>query len=174
MPHRRVGNRCPDQGFTLIEIMMVIAIIGILAAIAIPRYTAFQLKSKTAEAKTMFSSLKAGQLSHISENEVYLACPSSPGAVGTAGRLKRPWIDNGGFAIIGFQPAGDVRYNYSIAVGPNAVGNVAREMAIEAEGDLDGDTAPSFYTISSNGIVAGASSGVAPAAWDFFHSGDDY
>jgi len=171
MPHRRVGNRCPDQGFTLIEIMMVIAIIGILAAIAIPNYKSFQLKSKTAEAETMIDAIKIGQLAHQSDNNGYVACFSSPGANGTAGVSKRPWVDNGGFASIGFEPGGDVRYNYSV----NAPGVAAQEMAIEAEGDLDGDSAGSYYTLSSDGVVAGASSGVAPAVtWDTFHSGDDF
>jgi len=168
-PHRRVGIRCPDKGFTLIELMIVIAIIGVLAAIAIPTYARFQYQSKTSEAKKIIDSIKKTQIAYHSEHEVFFACASSPGANGTAGPSQRPWVDNGGFGTIGFAPVGDVRYNYSVAVSADG-----QEMAIEAEGDLDGDTVASYYTLSSDGVVPGASSGAVSIAWDISHSGDDY
>jgi type IV pilus assembly protein PilA len=56
------------KGFTLIELMIVVAIIGILAAIAIPNFLRFQAKSKQSEAKGNLAGIFTGQTSYQAEN----------------------------------------------------------------------------------------------------------
>ena len=56
------------KGFTLIELMIVVAIIGILAAIAIPNFLRFQAKSKQSEAKTNLGGIFTAEVAYLAEN----------------------------------------------------------------------------------------------------------
>jgi type IV pilus assembly protein PilA len=58
-------------GFTLVEILIVVAVIGILAAIAIPNYLRFQARSKQAEARTNLKAIHQAQLSYFAERDGY-------------------------------------------------------------------------------------------------------
>ena len=54
----RSPRKNPQQGFTLIEMMIVVALIGILSAVAIPAYSNYVLRARTAEAFTMLGGLQ--------------------------------------------------------------------------------------------------------------------
>jgi type IV pilus assembly protein PilA len=60
-----------QKGFTLIELMIVVAIIGILAAIAIPNFLAYQARSRQAEARTNLGAVFVSETAWFGENNFY-------------------------------------------------------------------------------------------------------
>jgi len=69
-----------QQGFTLVELMIVVAIIGLLAAIAIPQFLRFSFASKRAEARVLLSAVRNGQNAYFSSND-HFAGSIAPTAV---------------------------------------------------------------------------------------------
>jgi type IV pilus assembly protein PilA len=141
------------KGFTLIELMIVVAIIGILAAIAIPNFLKFQAKSKQSEAKTNLKAIYTAETSYYGENNCYNS-----------------------FADINWQPVGAARYTYDLADASGVtVKPVTGAMAIAgspvvtlvsdgqvvtdnnftaaAQGNIDSDPDTDRWTITDNNVL---------------------
>ena len=65
-----------NEGFTLIELMIVIAIIGILAAIAIPQFSAYRTRSYNAAAEADLRNAATAQEAYYVDTQKYLASPT--------------------------------------------------------------------------------------------------
>ena len=115
-------------GFTLIELMIVVAIIGILAAIAIPNFLRFQLKAKSSEGKTNLAAIRTAEQSYYSEFGVYVSADVSPaGAPGSAKRAFVPRREQRlaparGLHTLGWSPEGNVYFSYAVGTGAAGTG----------------------------------------------------
>ena len=122
-----------EKGFTLIELMIVVAIIGILAAIAIPNFLRFQAKSKQSEAKTNLGALGTTAEAYRAEQDTYEATINQ----------------------LGWTPQGTTRYDYAyngnlldLANGATydpessatAAATTATVFLAAAEGNIDAET----------------------------------
>src|SRR5438309_10992082 len=122
-----------QQGFTLIGLMIVVAIIGILAAVAIPNFMRYQAKARQAEAK-------------VALGDIWLRA-----------QLYSE-LNNGSFAVanvadLEYVVAGTARYSYWYAVGgtPTAIAGGST-----ASIPCDVNSAPAVVAVSAAAFTAGA------------------
>ena len=66
-----IRNYRPQAGFTLIELMVAVMIVGILASVAVPSYTGYVAKSRRAQAKQLLMDLATRQEQYMLDNKGY-------------------------------------------------------------------------------------------------------
>ncbi|WP_301673006.1 pilin [Neisseria blantyrii] len=80
-----------QKGFTLIELMIVIAIVGILAAVALPAYQDYTARAQMSEALTLAEGQKAAVVEYFSDNGVFPASNASAG-IATASTITGKYV----------------------------------------------------------------------------------
>ena len=127
-----------QKGFTLIELMIVVAIIGILAAIAIPNFLRYQAKSRQSEARTNLGAIFVSEVAYFGENARY-----------------------GSFQEVGYALAATTnRYTYRSPANGGAAGSTGAA-AVDMLPAGIGTNSPENTIVPSGATVAGA--GIAGA-----------
>lgn len=127
-----------QQGFTLIELMIVVAIIGILAAVAIPAYQDYTIRAKVSEVLTMASAART------SVAEYYISTGSMPTTAAAAGVNTN---------------AGQSDYVTAIAFATSSTGSLLTYTLGNLGGDANGDTFEYLVSGSVNGVEVDCTGG---------------
>jgi type IV pilus assembly protein PilA len=141
----RVDTR---RGFTLLELMLVVGIIGVIAAIAIPNFIMYQARSRRSEAYTNLSALARAQKAFQAERNAYhdtavwFPDPALYNG-GVLGAATMPWdaAAQAAFAELGWGPEGKVYYAYAAYTNVSGGGCGACDLCFTgvAYGDVDGN-----------------------------------
>lgn len=124
-----------SRGFTLLELIIVVIVIGIIAALAIPRFMASTTKSKTAEASQILKQVHVQERAYRQEYDTYWGN-------GVTADGSNPM----NFAKLGVTIMQSARYTYSIEATPTS-------FRCTATANLDDDPTVDTWTIDDGGAL---------------------
>jgi type IV pilus assembly protein PilA len=156
-------------GFTLVELVIVVGIIGLLAAIAIPNFLSYQARSRRSEAYVNLATVARLQSTYHAEQGEYFEAGSWPDFValygGDLSARKMAWdaASEAAYAGLGWQPEGEVFYVYDTNTGATAC-TCTMCFTATAAGDVDDDDLNSAVMyVHPETTAAGAVVGECPA-----------
>jgi prepilin-type N-terminal cleavage/methylation domain-containing protein len=139
-----------SAGFTLIEVLIVVALVGVLASIAVPGFYSYQARSRRAEAYLNLQAIARSELSVFAVNGTFHGTGVSwpdPVPYGGLGTVKMAWdpASEAAFSELGWQPEGQVLYSYETN-SPSVAGSgcTCNECF----------TATAFGDVDANGVVS--------------------
>lgn len=131
-----------QKGFSLVELMIVIAIIGVLLAIAIPNFVSMQYHARRAEIPANVDSIRAAEIAYNKVHDEYVAIPTWV-PTSLSGSETQSWPMDSAFTRLGWQPDGNVRGIYRVNT---SMGAQRPEFTVTGLCDVDGDGINAKFT----------------------------
>jgi type IV pilus assembly protein PilA len=144
-----------QKGFTLIELMIVVAIIGILAAIALPAYQDYTIRSQVSEGPTLSEGIKVAIADYYANNGTWPADMTAAGFGSNvvSGSYVSSIVQAGGLITIRY---GSTKANSKLSTGP---ANLVISAAANANGDIawvcGGSSVPTGFTAAGTATYGG-------------------
>jgi type IV pilus assembly protein PilA len=153
IPHLLASRR--RGGFTLIELMIVVGLIGMLVAMAIPSFLRYQLKTKSSEGKTNLAAIRMAETSYHAAMDVYVSASLSPNVPSSAAR--QAFVASPGFVSLGWEPEGPGFFTYAVATA-----NGGQSYHATAHANLDGDTTAQIWHYRRGSLASQTHLGATP------------
>ena len=132
----------PPHGFTLIEVMITVAIIAILAAVAIPNYSRYVVRSNRAAIESFMLEVSGAQERYLVDNRAYAA----------------------NLGALGMSVPASLATRYDVTVTPNAALPPGYSIVATPKGSQLSDTGCGTLTLTSTG--AKSASGAGTDCWN--------
>lgn len=101
------------RGFSLVELMIVVAILGLLSAIAIPNFQNMQMKAKRSETHLVLKGIGDSEVAYFVAHDTWVEADGNPPTTYPLNKQTHPWDGTmAGWTELGFRPDGEVRCRY--------------------------------------------------------------
>lgn len=128
-------HRTQERGFTLVELMIVVVIIGILSAIAMPKFSAMISKAKASEAKAILNQIVSLEVTHYYKNSAFIE------------------FDNVSVPAIDFELPVNSTFSYKFEDNGDGTGIATATEIVDLNGDGDTTDGLTLDTNKTRGVL---------------------